>query len=451
MNLSVVGGAGYVGLVTGVGFAALGHSVVCQDVDEVRINALRTGHHSIYEPDMDRLLRENLARGRLHFTTSLREAIRHGEIVVIAVGTPARANGEADLSQVVHVAEEVACEARDGYQVIVVKSTVPVGTMELLRTILSQRKVEGKQVDVVANPEFLREGKAFRDFFSPDRIVIGSSSPRALTLVRDLYAPIVRRAVPPDAGGRPDASQVPVIETDLASAQMTKYAANAFLAMRISFINEIAVLCERSGADVRQVVRGLGYDPRIGAAYLSPGLGFGGPCLEKDLHALIKVAEGHQFDPTVLRATLERNAQQTVEVVGKIKRMAGGILNHRLIAVYGLAFKAFTNDLRNSMALRVIHALQTEGANIRVHDPMALPSARAQCPDLMCCDDPYDAAVAADVLVVATEWPEFRELDYARIKAGMRNPCIVDGRNLLDPTELRRLGFRYAGVGIPTE
>ncbi len=449
MKVSVVGGAGYVGLVTGLGLAAIGHEVVSVDVDGGRIENLRSGNPGIYEEGLDGLIKECVAAGRIRFTTSLPEAARHGDIIFIVVGTPSRHDDQADLSEVIRVAEELV-EYIDGYKVVVVKSTVPVGTAELIRSILCRRKKEGENFDIVANPEFLREGKGLLDFFDPDRIVIGVSSEKAKQSIRALYDPIIRRQVSWHGIARRHGvnSTVPLVETDLASAQMIKYAANAFLATRISFINEIAGLCERVGADVREVARGLGHDSRIGFEYLEAGLGFGGPCLEKDLRALVKIAEETQYSPMLLRAVLERNEEQVREVVRKIKRVTGYLLHKRIVAIFGLAFKGGTNDTRNSLALRLIQQLEGEGAIVHAYDPLARQDAQAVWPHSTYFDDPYEAVTAADVLVIATDWPEFRKLDYESVKSRMAQASIVDGRNLLDAQVMRALGFRYLGVGL---
>ncbi len=449
MKVSIVGGAGYVGLVTGLGLTAIGHEVVSVDVDGARIENLRSGNPGIYEEGLDKLIKECVASGRIRFTTSLLEAARHGEIIFIVVGTPSRRDDQADLSEVIRVAEELV-EHLDGYKIVVVKSTVPVGTAELIRTILSRRKKEGENFDIVANPEFLREGKGLLDFFDPDRIVIGASSERAKQTIRTLYDPIIRRQVSwlGIAQRQGVNSPVPLVETDLASAQMIKYAANAFLATRISFINEIAGLCERVGADVREVTRGLAHDSRIGSDYLEAGLGFGGPCLEKDLRALVKIAEETQYTPMLLRAVLERNEEQVHEVVRKIKGLTGYLLHNRIVAIFGLAFKGGTSDIRNSLALRLIHQLEGESAIVHAYDPHARQEAHAVWPHGTYFDDPYEAVAAADVLVIATDWPEFRKLDYESVKSRMAQASIVDGRNLLDAHKMRALGFRYLGMGL---
>jgi UDPglucose 6-dehydrogenase len=323
-----------------------------------------------------------------------------------------------------------------------------VGTAELMRSILRRERGEGVDFDLVANPEFLREGQGLHDFFYPDRVVIGTSSDRAARLIAGLYAPIIDGKGEWAIGGQmPAGRPVPVVQTDLASAQMIKHAANAFLATRISFINEIAGICERVGADIGQVVQGIGYDKRIGHGYLSPGLGFGGPCLEKDLSALIRVAIGNGFVPGVLSSVLERNARQVESVIAKLKAQTGYLLYKKRIAVWGLAFKAGTNDVRNSLALRVVERLLEEGASVRAHDPIAMPEAKAALPSLTYCDDPYDACDRADGLLILTEWPQFKQIDFARLKKAMVAPCIVDARNLLDAPATRAAGFAYAGIG----
>jgi UDPglucose 6-dehydrogenase len=436
----VVGGAGYVGLVTGVGLAQIGHRVVAVDIDDERVNALNAGRSPILEDGIDLLLERNLANGRIRFTTDFDEAVTQSEFVFVAVGTPSQSDGQADLSQVIQVAEHLRNHL-DAYKIVVLKSTVPVGTVELVRDILGEGKEEGRDFDIVSNPEFLREGKGVHDFFEPDRIVIGSSSASALKATRELYAPLI------DGGNTVDHTPIPVVETDVASAQMIKYASNTFLATRISFINEVAGLCERVGADIREVSRGMGYDPRIGHAYLQAGLGFGGPCLDKDLRALIKMAETSGFEPGLLRSVLERNELQIDDVVRKVKFMIGHLLYHRTIAVFGLAFKAGTNDLRNSMAVKVVTQLRSEGATVRAHDPVDFSGAEQAGISSCYVADPYEAVRGADALMILTDWPEFSALDYGRIHDLMTSPAIVDARNLLDATEMAALGFSYNGIG----
>ena len=450
MNICVVGGAGHVGLVTGVGLAEIGHHVINVDVDAERIRKLREGESPIHEQGLGSLLKRNLDAGRLSFQTDLPTAVKSSETVFVAVGTPSREDGQADLSQVIQVSEQIV-RYIDLYKLIVIKSTVPVGTVELVLSILRREKQEGEHFDIVSNPEFLREGKGLYDFFYPDRIVIGTSSEKARGIMRAIYEPVIKGEASwlEDGGGPRTTGPVPLVETDLASAQMVKYASNAFLATRISFINEIAGLCEKVGADVKEVVHGMGYDPRIGHAYLDAGLGFGGPCLEKDLRALIKIAESNGYEPRLSRAVLDRNERQVEEVVAKLKQLTGYLLYKKIVAVFGLAFKAGTNDIRNSPSTRVIERLEEEGSIIQAHDPVAMPAALALKPQLRCYEDPYEAVQHADALLVLTEWPRFSELDYREIKARMAGSSIVDARNLLDAGALRELGFTYVGIGRP--
>jgi len=341
MDICVIGGAGYVGLITGLGFSEIGHNVINVDVDLKRIDLLSSGKSPLHEEGIETVLERNLAAGRLRFSADLSAALSASKIVFIAVGTPPGEDGRPDLSQIIQVTEELT-QYIDSYKIIVVKSTVPVGTIELMSSMLSQEKVGGPDFDIVSNPEFLREGKGLFDFFYPDRIVIGASSGKARTIIRELYEPIVQGNFSCEGLGPEPQRQipVPVVETDLASAQMIKYASNAFLAARVSFINEIAGLCGKVGADIKEVSLGMGYDPRIGHDYLEAGLGFGGPCLEKDLRALMKLAEGNGYDPQLLRAVLERNDKQISEVVAKVKEQVGHLLYKKIIAVFGLAFKA---------------------------------------------------------------------------------------------------------------
>ena len=450
MTICVVGGAGYVGLITGLCLSEIGHQVVNVDVDRKRIRELQAGKCHVSEPGIESLLRRNLDSGRLSFSNDLTLVVESSGVVFIAVGTPAADNGQADLSQVAEVAEGLRWSA-EGYKVLVIKSTVPTGAVELLRTLVGREKQEGKDFDVVVNPEFLREGKGLNDFFYPDRIVIGARSEKARAVIRDIYDPIIHGRVSwpgcPSAGNAPN--PVTLVETDPMSAQMIKYASNAFLATQISFINEIAGVCEKVGADVSEVVRGMRDDPRIGRAYLSPGIGFGGPCLVKDLNSLIQIAERENYDPPLLKAVAERNHRQVEEIVDKLRARLGGDLNRKTIAALGLAFKAGTNDGRNSLALVAVDRLQQDGAVVRVYVPAAIPEASAVRPDFTYCDEPYEALAGADALLILTEWPCFKELDYSRVRAIMASPIIVDGRNLLDPASLATLGFAYTGVGRP--
>lgn len=450
MNVCVLGGAGYVGLITGLGLAEAGHMVVNVDVDVNRIDKLQNGDSPIYEDGLVPLLRRNIASTHLRFSTDLREAVTSSQVLFIAVGTPSQEDGQVDLAQVIDVTESLA-RYLDAYKIIVLKSTVPVDTVELVRKILRREKKEGTDFDIVANPEFLREGSGLYDFFYPDRIVIGTCSERARDTMRALYATIATGQVSwPGEGLKPHRdSPIPLVETDLGSAQMIKYASNSFLAARISFINEIAAICERVGADVKEVAHGMGFDPRIGHDYLEAGLGFGGPCLEKDLHALIKIAESNGYEPQILRAVLERNDRHVEEVTVKLKHIIGQLLYKKIVAVFGLSFKAGTNDVRNSMALKVVDRLEKEGTIVRAHDPIAIPEARALKPNIDYFEDPYEAVHQADALLILTEWPSYQELDFSQVKEQMAVPCIIDARNLLDWGTLRAMGFTCVGVGRP--
>ena len=442
--------------ITGLGLAELGHHVVNVDIDAARVDRLNRGDSPIYEEGIGPLLRRHLDSGRIRFTQSLSAGMVDSEVVIIAVGSPAQDDGHADLSAISSVAEDLSehwdqhsgsGRPEERYRVIAIKSTVPVGTAELVRSIMGRQKQEGEDFDIISNPEFLREGKGLHDFFYPDRIVIGSDSERARAVIKELYEPVIQRHVRFNGEEPPESGPVPVVETSLASAQMIKYASNAFLATRISFINEVAWLCERVGADVKEVAYGMGFDSRIGHAYLDAGLGFGGPCLEKDLRALIKISEASGYDPQLMRSVLDRNQRQVEEVVARVKEAAGDVLYQRVITVFGLAFKPQTNDLRNSMSLEVIQRLKEQGATLRAHDSVALPEARALDPDRAYIDDPYEAVHESDALLILTAWPQYAELDYGRIKERMASPCIIDARNLLEGPLLRALGFSYTGIG----
>ena len=425
-NLSIIG-TGYVGLTTGLGFAELGNRVICVDIDKNKIQGLKNGIIPIYEKGMEELLKKN--RKRISFTTNLRKAVKESGVIFIAVGTPAKDTGEADLSQIIDVAQNLR-DAIDSYKVIVIKSTVPVGSVELIRDILSKKKREGKDFDLVVNPEFLREGDAVYDFFHPSRIVIGTNSRRAADILLKLYKPL----------------NSPTLITSPIDAQMIKYAANAFLASRISFINEIATIAERVGADIKNIVKGLSYDPRLGQGYLSPGIGFGGPCLIKDLKALISIAQSRDYEPRYLKSILDKNEEQMKSIVVKVKKALGGILYGRTLGILGLSFKPYTKDVRNSLAMRIVELLKLEGAKIKAYDPIAMDEARGLISDIEYLKDPYDLK-EIDLLLILVGYKEFKDLDYAKIKRGMTNPIIIDGVNLLDPAQMRSSGFIYKGVG----
>jgi UDPglucose 6-dehydrogenase len=429
VNIALIG-TGYVGLVTGAVFADLGNDVVCVDKDRDKIQALRDGRMPIYEPGLEEMVARNVGDGRLAFTTDLPAAVRQSDVVFIAVGTPPKENGETDLSQVETVAAEIG-RAMDRYKVVVNKSTVPVGTGELVREVIARHQPLPIEFDVVSNPEFLREGSAIEDTLRPDRIVIGAPTQQvAMTLV-ELYAPLER----------------PMIITDLPSAEVIKYASNAFLAAKISFINAIANICEAAGADVAQVVKGMGLDSRIGPAFLQVGLGYGGSCFPKDIDSLIHTAAGLGYDFKLLRSVAEINRERAVHLVDTMRK-ALGPLDARTVAVLGLAFKPNTDDMREAKSLEVIALLYAAGASVKVYDPVAMDNARPLLPPTVTfCESPYDAADAADAVVLVTEWNEFKFLNLDRLRGLLRRPVIFDGRNLWEPERMRRLGFEYHSVG----
>jgi UDPglucose 6-dehydrogenase len=420
-------GVGYVGLVTGACLAELGHQVSCLDIDADKIAALRVGRVPFYEPGLAELVARMLAAGRLRFTTSYAEAVPAAEFVFIAVNTPAGAEGQADLMAVRSAVRALAPLLRPG-AVIVNKSTVPIGTGDLVAWLVARHT--RVPFSVVSHPEFLREGSALADFRHPDRMVFGSQDRAAAERVAALYGEL----------------RCPVIITDIRTAEMIKYASNAYLATRISFINEIAAICERLGADVTEVARGMGYDRRIGHHFLQAGIGWGGSCFPKDVRALIHMAAASGSHPQLLRAVVEINHDQRLRVVQKLQALLGS-LEERVVALWGLAFKPNTDDLRNAPALELAELLRHEGCLLRAYDPVAMERARALLPGVTLCGDAYEAATGADAVVLVTEWDEFRRLDLPRLRALMRTPVLVDGRNALDPAAVRACGIVYAGVG----
>jgi UDPglucose 6-dehydrogenase len=433
LKLSVVG-TGYVGLVAGTCFAESGNDVICVDIDEAKVAALQRGAVPIYEPGLEELIRRNVAQGRLSFQMDLSDAVRRSLLCFIAVGTPPGANGEADLSAVMAVASAIG-DAADGYRVVVDKSTVPVGTAARVQDLIRTRT--SHPIDVVSNPEFLKEGAAIDDFQKPDRVIVGSRSDRATEIMRELYKPFVRTGNP-------------ILVMSPESAEMTKYAANAMLAARISQINEIANLCEVLGSDIEDVRRGVGLDRRIGPAFLFPGVGYGGSCFPKDVKALISLGEVNGVEPRILRAVEEVNNAQKRVLFDKVSRHFGASLKGRRLAVWGLSFKPRTDDMREAPAVTIIEALLEAGAEIHAHDPEALRPARAIFGDrISYYGVAYDALPGADALLVVTEWGEFKQPDFERMKALMKQPVIFDGRNLYDPESLRRLGFTYYPIGRP--
>jgi UDPglucose 6-dehydrogenase len=430
MSAIAVVGSGYVGLTTAGCFARLGHDVVCGDVDGEKVARLSKGEVPILEEGLPSLVTEGLASRRLTFVVGAAEAARTAEFVFLCVQTPQGPDGRADMSFVEDVVREIAPVLRPG-SVVITKSTVPVGSTAFVERRLVESGVPADSVGVASNPEFLREGTAVRDFLQPDRVVIGCQDTAVAVRVSELYRKL----------------QAPILVTDAASAELIKYASNAFLATKVSFINEIANLCEAVSADVREVALGIGYDPRIGFEFLHPGPGFGGSCLPKDVAALLHRSGEAGYDFRLLAAVADVNQLQYQRVVDKIRGALGGELRGAQVGLWGLTFKANTDDVRDSPALAVASSLTAEGAGVRAYDPVAGEQARARVPDLEVVPDPYDACAAADVVAVLTEWDEFRWLDFARVSELMRARRIVDARNLLDPAAMRKRGFSYQGLG----
>jgi UDPglucose 6-dehydrogenase len=435
MQISVIG-TGYVGLVTGACFAEFGVNVVCMDNDAKRIARLEKGDVPFYEPGITELVAKGIGHGRLSFTADLTRAVHHGEVIFIAVGTPPRKDGSADLSFVKEVGRGIAGKMAS-YKVIVTKSTVPVGTGALLQDVIASTQSKKIAFDVVSNPEFLREGSAIEDFMRPNRVVIGSDSERAITVMKDLYRPLYL-------------IETPFVVTDVATAEMIKYASNAFLATKISFINEIAILCERTGADVQTVAKGMGLDQRIGSKFLHAGPGFGGSCFPKDLAALVQMGEGAGYQMQIAGASAAVNSQQRGRMVAKIKEALGG-LEGTTVGMLGLSFKPNTNDLRDAPALSIAQALIEQGAKVRAYDPAALEEATKLLPGLTPCSSAYETAREADVLVLMTEWNEFRNLDFSKLKALMRRPVLADLRNVYESSRVTSFGFRHVSVGRPSK
>ncbi len=432
-------GSGYVGLVTGACFAEVGNEVLCVDIDEAKVARLKQGEIPIYEPGLEDLVVDNLREGRLKFTTSVNEGVAFGIYQFIAVGTPPDEDGSADLRYVVSVAESIGRHMVD-YRIVINKSTVPVGTADLVRETIGMVLAErGQEIDfdVVSNPEFLKEGDAVDDFMKPERIVVGVDNPRTKELLRNLYAPFNR-------------SHERFIAMDIRSAELTKYAANAMLATKISFMNEIANISERVGADVEAVRRGIGSDSRIGFAFIYPGVGYGGSCFPKDVQALERTARKHGYDSRILQAVEAVNNDQKLHLVSKIREHFDGDLKGRVIALWGLAFKPNTDDMREAPSRRVMDELWKEGVNIRAYDPVAMDEARrlyGDRDDLVFAENPEAAVKGADALVVLTEWMVFRSPDFEQIRKALRQPVIFDGRNIYNPEVMEQLGFSYYSIG----
>ena len=431
MKISVIG-TGYVGLVVGTCFAESGNDVICVDVDEQKLKTLRKGESPIYEPGLTEFLKKNIAEKRLTFTSDLESVVKKTEVIFLALPTPQAEDGSADLQHVLEVSRKIG-RFMNGYKVIVNKSTVPVGTGDRVQEIIA--KETNHPFDVVSNPEFLKEGAAVNDFMKPDRIVIGTNSPRAQAIMQDLYAPFVRTGNP-------------LIVMDIHSSELTKYASNSFLATKVSFMNEIANLCERLGADVDLVRKGMGTDARIGSQFLFAGVGYGGSCFPKDVSALLNTARSHEYDMQILEAVEAVNRRQKLVIVNKIKKHFGPKLKGKTIAIWGLAFKPNTDDMREAPVLNIVDALAREGVTIRAFDPAAMDEAKRRFgKTVKLCDSNYDALKGADALVLLTEWNEFRRPDFDRIKSLLREAVVFDGRNIYDPRVMRDKGFVYYGIG----
>ncbi|MEQ8851271.1 UDP-glucose/GDP-mannose dehydrogenase family protein [Gimesia sp.] len=436
MKIAVIG-TGYVGLVTGTCFSESGNYVTCIDIDETKVRRLQAGEVPIYEPGLEEMVKRNTKAGRLTFTTSYADVIPDSKCIFIAVGTPMTADGSANLDSIWKVAESLApLLAEDA--VVIIKSTVPVGTNRKLAEML--KSLTGREVDVASNPEFLKEGAAIEDFSKPDRVVVGVSRPEVSEVLHELYKPFLR-------------TEHPFLSMELESAEMTKYVANCMLATKISFINEMANLCERVGADINQVRRGIGHDQRIGFSFLFPGVGYGGSCFPKDVSALISVAHDREMEPSILNAVDQVNTAQKRVLFDKINRYFKGDLAGKTVAIWGLAFKPKTDDIREAPALVLIDLLLEAGvSSIKVHDPVAMENVKAEYGDkLSYFDHHYDTLDSADVLVIVTEWNEFRHADFDYIRHKLAHPVIFDGRNLYEPSKLKAKGIKYFGIGLSSE
>jgi UDPglucose 6-dehydrogenase len=427
-NITIIG-TGYVGLVTGTCFADLGNNVMCVDIDPEKIAKLQQGIMPIYEPGVEEIVRRNAAQGRLQFTMSYEEGVRDADFIFICVDTPSGSEGEADLAYVRQAARSIA-EVLDHPVTIVNRSTVPIGTGDVVADVVRRHLRESVDFAVVSNPEFTREGAAVSDFLNPDRVVLGAVDKHAAEAVAQLYLPL----------------RAPIIITDLRTAEMIKYASNAFLATRLSFINEIASICEALGADIKEVAAGMGYDQRIGHNYLDAGIGWGGSCFPKDVKALAHMAAIHGSHPQLLRAVMEINRDRRRQVIRKLRNILGRI-DGATIGILGLSFKPNTDDMREAPSVEIIHLLQHEGARIKAYDPVATDVARRLLNRVTLCEDPYVLAEDSDALVVTTEWNEFKHVDLKRIRDLMRRPVIIDGRNIYEPQKMAELGFVYQGMG----
>ena len=431
MHIAVIG-TGYVGLVTGACFAEFGVDVTCVDVDESKIDRLNNGIIPIYEPGLDQLVEKNVKAGRLHFTTNIGSAVAGAQVVFLAVGTPPKEDGSPDMSFYQQAAKDVA-EAMNGYKVLVTKSTVPIGTGKWLKEFVTKNLKTETNFGVASNPEFLREGAAIDDFMRPDRVVIGSNESEAIEVMKELYRPLYL-------------IETPIVITSLEAAELIKYAANAFLATKITFINEVANLCDAIGCDVHDVARGMGMDNRIGRKFLHPGPGYGGSCFPKDTRALTTVADQFGVETRIVDAVIEANERQRDAMLPKIEKLVGD-LKGKKIGVLGLSFKPETDDMRESPAIEIVHAMIERGATVRAFDPVAMDEAKHYINGIEYASDEYDAIDGADALVIITEWNQFRALDMEKVKELLKAPKIADLRNIYEPSDMRHMGFEYVGVG----
>jgi len=422
-------GSGYVGLVTGACFAEIGHTVICVDNNKDKIAMLNQGKIPIFEPGLSQLILKNVKRGRLTFSDSVQEGVKNSKAIFIAVGTPPKEKGEADLSAIEDVAEEIAIYM-DSYRLIIQKSTVPIATGDWVESTVRMFKKKHAKFDIASNPEFLREGSAISDFMNPDRIVIGVESKRAQEILANIYKPIKAK----------------IVFTDVKSAELIKHASNSFLAMKISFINSLSRICDASGANIDKVAEGLGMDKRIGKEFLKASLGYGGFCFPKDLAAFINICERLGYNPELLKATARVNEQQKEFFFRKIKKALWNI-NGKKVSVLGLSFKPNTDDIRLSPAISIVRMLKREGAKVSVFDPKSMEKAKQELKGVDYCDSAYEAIEGADCLVLATDWPQFAKLDLKRVKRLLKRPIIVDGRNMFDPVNMKKLGFKYFSIG----
>jgi UDPglucose 6-dehydrogenase len=430
MKLTIAG-TGYVGLVTGTGFANLGNDVICFDIDRAKVDLMADGVMPIYEPGLEEIYKRNLKTNRLKFTTDAVKAVQESEIIFICVNTPTNEHQEADLTAVKEVAKAIG-RYMDDYKLVVNKSTVPVGTADLVEKIIKDNQQKKIEFDVISNPEFLREGAALKDFENPDRIIIGTNSKKAEEIMTSLYRSRAR-------------TDRPIMITDIRSAEIIKYASNAMLATRISFMNQLSYLCEKTGADIKEVAKGMGLDDRIGSRFLQAGIGYGGSCFPKDIKALIATLKQHNCDADLFEAINRINEKQKSIIVKKLKSVL--TINGSSIAVWGISFKPKTDDIREAPSIKIIQELQNMGARIHACDPVAIENAKNVLNDVKFFENPYETIRDCDALIVATEWNEFRNLDMRAVKILLKNPIIVDGRNIYNPKELKDLGFKYIGIG----